>query len=72
MVKAHINSCFAIMPPGVVPPFSFQSGKWPAPKPIFDAAKAESTVNAMLQAIAALQSATANLAGDLKALQGEV
>lgn len=75
MAKAHINSCFAIMPPGVVPPpagFSFQSGKWPAPKPIFDAAKAESTVAAMLQAIAALQSATANLAGDLKALQGEV
>ena len=75
MVKAHVNSCFAIMPPGVpVPPagFSFQSGKWPVPKPVFDAAKAESTVNAMLQAIAALQSATANLANDLKALQGEV
>jgi hypothetical protein len=75
MAKAHINSCFAIMPPGVsVPPagFSFQSGKWPAPKPTVDVDKILSTVGAMQQAIAAMASATQNLAADLKTLQGEV
>lgn len=85
LVSARINSCFAIMPPGVVPPpagFSYQQGPWPvppAPKPVFDAAKAESTLSAAIQAlqagVAAQQAAAAalgNLENDMAVLKGEV
>lgn len=75
MVNARINSCFAIMPPGVVPPpsgFSFQHGTWPTPKPTFDAAKAEVTLAAALTALSAAQAGLANLVHDLEALKQEV
>ena len=68
IMPAGVITCVAIMPAGVpVPPagFRYTSGKWPAPKPTFDAAKAESTLAA---AIAALQ----NLSNDLAILKGEV
>lgn len=70
-----IVGCIAIMPHGVpVPPagFSYQTGVWPKPKPVFDAAKAESTVAAMVQALDAMKVAMGNLANDLAALKEEV
>lgn len=70
-----VVGCIAIMPHGVpVPPagFSFQHGTWPEPKPVFDAAKAESTLASAMQALDAINGALANLAHDLSALRGEV
>ena len=70
-----VVGCIAIMPHGVpVPPtgFSFQHSTWPAPKPVFDAAKAESTLAAAMLALDAAKGALANLSNDLSALKGEV
>ena len=70
-----VVGCIAIMPPGVKPPpagFSFQHGTWPAPKPVFDAVKAEATVAAMIQAMEAMKAALGNLGNDLAVLKGEV
>ena len=75
IVPAGIITCVAIMPAGVpVPPagFSYQTGTWPKPKPVFDAAKAESTLAAALQALDAAHVALTNVTNDLAALKQEV
>ncbi len=57
-LDGHIVGCIAIMPHGVPTPpggFSFQHGTWPLPKPVFDQAKAESTLAAAMAALASLQ-----------------
>jgi len=78
LVPAGIYFACAIMPartPPVGPPpagFSYQTGVWPKPAPVFDAAKAESTVAAAIQALDAASGALANLKNDLDALKTEV
>lgn len=75
IVAGAVVGCIAIMPPGVpVPPagFRYTTGKWPAPKPVFDAAKAESTLAAAMLALDAAKGALSNLSNDLATLKGEV
>ena len=76
MVRAKVNFCYAIMPPGVKPPpagFSYQHGTWPVPpKPPLDVDKAQSTIAAMINAMDALKGAIGNLGNDLNALKTEV
>lgn len=75
LVKAKVNFCYSIMPPGVAAPpadFRFTSGQWPKPKPTLDLTKAEGTIAAMIQAATALQTAGAALLQDLSALKEEV
>jgi len=58
ILTAGIITCVGIMPHGVPTPpagFSFQHGTWPLAKPIFDQAKAESTLAAAMAALASLQ-----------------
>ena len=75
LVPAEIYFVCAVMPAGVpLPPsgFSYQTGTWPKPKPIFDAAKAESTLASAMLALDAAHGALANLTNDLAALKQEV
>ena len=75
VVAAGVYFACAIMPAGVpVPPagFSYQTGVWPKPKPVFDQAKAESTLTAALQALDAVSGALNNLKNDVDALKTEV
>lgn len=75
IMPAGVITAVAIMPAGVpVPPagFRYTSGKWPEPKPMFDATKAESTLAASMAALDAIGGALANLAHDLAVLKGEI
>jgi hypothetical protein len=72
---ANVITAIAIMPHGMPqPPAGFrfsQHGPWPAPKPVFDVAKAQSTVGGMMQAADALKAAISTLANDLALLVTE-
>lgn len=86
IVKAGIMTAIAIMPHGVAAPpanFRFTQGQWPTPKPVFDAAKAETTIQAMSNALdtmntqitqmfGAMKGVMGNLANDISALKQEV
>jgi len=74
ILAGGVVGCIAIMPHGMPTPpadFRFTQGTWPKPAPVFDAAKAESTLGAAVSATQALISALANLQSDLAALKGE-
>ncbi len=75
IATAGIITALAVMPHGVqVPPagFRYTSGTWPAPKHVFDQAKAESTLAAALIALDAARGALTNVTNDLAALKEEV
>lgn len=72
---AGVITALAIMPAGVPTPpqgFRYTTGTWPAPKPVFDQAKAELTLSAALTAAQATEAALANVLHDLAVLKGEV
>jgi hypothetical protein len=76
-LDGKVVGCIAIMPHAVsVPPaginFDWANQQWPAPKPKFDAAKAENTIAAIQQALDAMKAAMGNLANDLSVLKEEV
>ena len=75
IMPAGVITCIAVMPAGVPTPpagFRYTTGTWPKPKPVFDAAKAESTLAAALQALDAAHVALTNVTNDLAALKQEV
>lgn len=75
MNAANVITAIAIMPHGMPqPPAGFrfsQHGPWPAPKPVLDIAKVQTTVGGMMQAVDALKAAVSTLAADLAALGKE-
>lgn len=75
MVKARVNCVMAIMPPGVEPPpagFSYQTGKWPAPKPTLDITKVLANLAAISSVGQQLTKLASDLATDVAALKSEV